>query len=68
MTTKSTYELASQKLPEIPLLQWKTFLNEALIASNYSNEYFILFHADNVEKLESLNDTEVVTTGEVNPE
>ncbi|CAB5333015.1 unnamed protein product [Rhizophagus irregularis] len=38
MTTKSTYELASQKLPEIPLLQWKTFLNEALIASNYSNE------------------------------
>ncbi|CAG8587156.1 6946_t:CDS:2, partial [Rhizophagus irregularis] len=46
----------------------ETFLNEALIASNYSNEYFILFCADNVKKLESLNDTEVVTTGEVNLE
>ncbi|PKB94842.1 hypothetical protein RhiirA5_437932, partial [Rhizophagus irregularis] len=29
---------------------------------------FILFCADNVKKLESLNDTEVVTTGEVNLE
>ncbi|CAB4383391.1 unnamed protein product [Rhizophagus irregularis] len=29
---------------------------------------FILFCADNVEKLESLNNTEVVTTGKVNPE
>ncbi|CAB4434864.1 unnamed protein product [Rhizophagus irregularis] len=99
ITTKSTYKSASRKLPKILLLQWKTFLNKALIASSSINntvktfnhsriiqmsperwgsrDYclatfgepdFILFRADNEDKLESINDTEVVVTVEVKPE
>jgi len=127
ISTKSTVKSATRKVPNLPLLQWDTFLNDALVASSsinntdpkfYIPEIFrlsvssedttvdqflrtmneinnqrlrqlpkperwakrdqccvtlgepdaIRFRADNKEKLEDRNDTEIVAVVEVKPE